>query len=113
MADLTLPPPDLMPEIFEETFEDLEESIPDWYTLKKCEPNYIVHYHDGEIVTLSTDMVQMKQEVEKWEGKDGWARFLNFMNESHIHYEVSVKEVLHHNFPTIWSLMKLPYVMLV
>lgn len=102
----------LMPEIFEELFEDLDESIPDWYTLKKCEPNYVVHYHDGEIVTLSTDMVQMKQEVEKWEGKDGWARFLDFMNESHIHYEVSVKEVLHRNFPTIWSIMKLPYVIM-
>jgi phytoene desaturase (3,4-didehydrolycopene-forming) len=67
--------------VFEEMFEDLDEKISNWYTLKKCFPNYLVHYHDGETVTLSTDMAQMKLEVEKWEGKDGWARFLDFMNE--------------------------------
>lgn len=62
-------------------FEDLGEKIPDWYTLIKCDPNYVLHYHDGETVELSTDMTKMKLEIEKWEGKDGWARFLNFMEE--------------------------------
>ncbi|KAK9895670.1 phytoene desaturase, partial [Cystobasidium minutum MCA 4210] len=102
----------LMPEIFEEMFEDLEERIQDWYKLIKCDPNYVLHYHDGEKVELSTDMTKMKLEIEKWEGKDGWARFLDFMNESHIHYEVSVKEVLHRNFPNIRSLLSLPYLLM-
>lgn len=62
-------------------FEDLDEKITDWYTLMKCDPNYVLHYHDGETVELSTDMTKMKLEVEKWEGKDGWARFLDFMKE--------------------------------
>lgn len=62
-------------------FEDLEEKISDWYTLIKCDPNYVLHYHDGEKVELSTDMTKMKLEIEKWEGKDGWARFLQFMEE--------------------------------
>jgi len=103
----------LMNEVFEEQFTDLGESREDWYTLVKCDPNYLVHYHDGEVVTLSTDMVKMKKEIEKWEGKDGWIRFMNFMSESHIHYEVSLKEVLHANFPNIRSLLSLPYVFMV
>lgn len=98
-------------EIFEEMFEDLDEKIQDWYKLIKCDPNYVLHYHDGEKVELSTDMTKMKIEIEKWEGKDGWSRFLDFMNESHIHYEVSVKEVLHRNFPNIQSLLSLPYLL--
>lgn len=73
-------------EIFEEMFEDLEERIQDWYKLIKCDPNYVLHYHDGEKVELSTDMTKMKLEIEKWEGKDGWARFLDFMNEVGLHY---------------------------
>lgn len=62
-------------------FEDLGEEISNWYKLIKCDPNYVLHYHDGEKVELSTDMTKMKLEIEKWEGKDGWARFLDFMNE--------------------------------
>lgn len=69
------------PTVFEEQFADLDEKISDWYKLVQCFPNYVLHYHDGETVTLSTDMAQMKLEIEKWEGKDGWARFLEFMNE--------------------------------
>ena len=84
-------------------------------------------------------MTLMKKEIEKWEGKDGWIRFMEFMEEvcaplssngctnvhlgprliatfvvpsqSHIHYEVSLKEVLHQNFPNIRSVLKLPYVL--
>lgn len=62
-------------------FNDLDETTADHYTLKKCEPNYYVHYHDGECVTLSSDMAVMKKEVERFEGKDGWVRFLKFMDE--------------------------------
>ena len=67
--------------VFEEQFDDLDEKKSDWYELIKCNPNYLVHYHDGEIVTLSTDMTLMKKEIEKWEGKDGWIRFMEFMEE--------------------------------
>lgn len=74
-------PSDRGDSVFEEQFTDLGESREDWYTLVKCDPNYLVHYHDGEVVTLSTDMVKMKKEIEKWEGKDGWIRFMNFMSE--------------------------------
>lgn len=62
-------------------FTDLDEKVEDWYKLIKCEPNYLVHYHDGETVTLSTDMAKMKEEIEKWEGKDGYRRFMDFMSE--------------------------------
>lgn len=43
--------------------------------------NDSIHYDDGEQVKLSTDMPTMKQEIERWEGSGGWARFLAFMDE--------------------------------
>lgn len=47
----------------------------------KCDPNYIIHFHDNDVVTLSTDMSLMRGEIERYEGKDGWERFLRFMKE--------------------------------
>ena len=31
----------------------------------------MIHYHDGEKVTLSSDRAQLREEVEKWEGPGG------------------------------------------
>ncbi|KAG0147735.1 hypothetical protein CROQUDRAFT_655727 [Cronartium quercuum f. sp. fusiforme G11] len=96
----------LMPEVFDDLFDDLGEKVKDWYDLKKCEPNYIVHYDDKEKIILSTDMTKMKTEIERFEGKDGWGRFLDFLAEGHIHYEASIKQVLLRNFPSFSSILK-------
>ena len=48
----------------------------------------------------------MKQEIEKWEGKDGYTRYLSFLKESHKHYELSVTHVLLRNFENIFSMMR-------
>lgn len=40
----------------------------------------------------------MKQEIEKWEGPDGFQRYLTWLAEAHGHYEKSLQHVLHRNF---------------
>jgi len=65
-----------------------------------------VWFDDGEKIRLSTDVAAMKDEVEKWEGKDGFARYLDFLKEAHNHYELGVSHVLLRNFTDIWSLMR-------
>ena len=72
----------------------------------KCEPNYNIWFNDGEMFELSTDNARMKKEVEKWEGKDGFSRYLDFLREAHVHYEVSVTEVLRKNFTSLLSMAR-------
>lgn len=74
--------------------------------LVKCEPNYNIWFGDGERFQLSTDLAFMKKEIEKWEGKDGYSRYLAFLQESHQHYELSVTHVLLRNFTSILSMMR-------
>jgi phytoene desaturase (3,4-didehydrolycopene-forming) len=65
----------LLPHIFRATFADLGTSLEEQgVDLLKCEPNYVVHFHDGKSLVLSTELSAMKAEVEKWEGKDGFGR---------------------------------------
>ena len=72
----------------------------------KCEPNYNLWFSDGESFELSTDVSRMKEEVEKWEGKDGFERYLGFLQEAHRHYEISVAQVLRKNFTSILSMAR-------
>jgi len=48
----------------------------------------------------------MKREIEKWEGKAGFERYLEWLGEAHRHYELSVREVLHKNFTSIFNLLR-------
>lgn len=72
----------------------------------KCEPNYNLWFSDGESFQLSTDVSRMKEEVEKWEGKDGFERYLSFLQEAHRHYELSVTHVLKKNYTSLLSMAR-------
>ncbi|KAF3918019.1 hypothetical protein ABW21_db0203563 [Orbilia brochopaga] len=97
----------LLPNLFHETFADLDTTMTaENIRLLKCKPNYQVFFHDGEKMTLSSDLAHMKPEIEKWEGPDGFGRYLSFLEEGHRHYEFSVQKALKRNFPTILSMMR-------
>ncbi|KAI4253071.1 MAG: hypothetical protein LQ352_003915 [Teloschistes flavicans] len=97
----------LLPGLFRETFEDLGSSLEtEGVQLMKCEPNYNIWFDDGESFELSTDVARMKLEVEKWEGKDGFERYLGFLQEAHRHYEISVAQVLKRNFTWLFSMAR-------
>lgn len=93
--------------MFRDFFDDMDTSLEaEGVELLKCEPNYNVWFGDGECFELSSDVARMKREVERWEGKDGFERYLGFLQESHRHYEISVREVLHKNFTSLLDLLR-------
>nr|OQO32308.1 Phytoene desaturase [Rachicladosporium sp. CCFEE 5018] len=97
----------LLPELFKQTFRELGTTLEaEGVELVKCEPNYNIWFQDGERVQMSSDLAVMKHEVEKWEGKDGYERYLQFLGESHRHYELAVEHVLLRNFTTLLSMLR-------
>lgn len=95
----------LMPKLFEETFNDLGEQIKDHFELLKCKSNYRVCFHDGDIFELSCDLASMYRQIEKYEGvgEQTLLNFLNFLKETHVHYERSVAIALKSNYENWWS----------
>jgi phytoene desaturase (3,4-didehydrolycopene-forming) len=102
----------LLPRLFHQTFAELDTSLEaEGVKLVKCEPNYNIWFGDGGKFELSSDLAVMKREVERWEGREGYVRYLQFLQESHAHYELSVDEVLLKNFTGLgdmlrWSFLK-------
>lgn len=102
----------LMPSVFEETFADLGEDITDWVELRKLPNNYKVHFHDGDTIELSSDLTKMKSVIEKYEtnSNEPFLKFLDFLKESHAHYETSVQQVLKSDFQHWWQLFRLKWI---
>lgn len=69
----------LLPPLFHQLYNDLGTTLDQHVDLIQCNPNYVIHYHDGEKVTLSTDRAKLRQEVERYEGKGGGERLEGFL----------------------------------
>lgn len=94
----------LLPNLFRETFHDLDTSLEaEGVDLLRCPINYQIFFHDGEVFKPTTDLAAMKNEIERYEGKEGFESYLAWMAESHRHYEVSVEHVLHKNHDSIFK----------
>lgn len=92
----------LLPNLFRETFHDLDTSLEaEGVDLLRCPTNYQIFFHDGVVVRPTTDLAAMKAEIERFEGKDGFEAYLAWMAESHRHYELSVEHVLHKNLGSV------------
>ncbi|KAF7990691.1 hypothetical protein HCN44_000496 [Aphidius gifuensis] len=96
----------LMPKIFEETFQDLDENIHDHIELLKCTTNYNLYFHDGEKIQLSTDISELFKCVEKYEknGELAINNLLKFLKESHVHYRRGIKLALKTDFQHWYNL---------
>ncbi|KAI2605026.1 phytoene dehydrogenase [Hypoxylon fragiforme] len=96
----------LLPKLFHETFADLDTSLAaEGVTLLRCPTNYKVWFADSASFELSTDLARMKAQIERYEGADGFRRYLAWLREAHRHYELSVSEVLRRNFTSCWDLV--------
>lgn len=102
----------LMPKLFDETFNDLDESVRDHIDLIKCETNYTVYFHDGDTFDLSSDLVKMYEQIKRLEGDDEHTllNFLDFLKESHSHYERSIEIALRQNYEHWYNEFQLKHI---
>lgn len=97
----------LLPQLFHETFADLDTTlIKAGVELLRCKTNYSVWFHDGACFQHSSDLASMRNEIERWEGPDGFERWVSWLQEGHRHYEISVREVLKKNFMNFWDMAR-------
>lgn len=102
----------LMPKFFEETFNDLDETVDDHIELLKCRTNYTVHFDDGDKFEMSSDMVRLFEQIKRYEGdsEQTLVNVLDFMKETHVHYERSTAIALRHSYQNWWNEFQLKHI---
>jgi phytoene desaturase len=92
----------LMPEVFDQTFSDLGRRREDYYELFKVNPNYRIHFHDGDSIVLQTDMTALQREMDRFE-PGVFHRCLEFLAEGNYAYDISLKKFLGRNFRSLFE----------
>jgi phytoene desaturase len=93
----------LMPEVLEATFAAVGRKLSDYLTLERCDPNYRIHFRDGEQVTFSTDLVRMSRELERLE-PGSFPRYLRFLALGELQYRTSLERFVGRNFDGPWQM---------
>ncbi|ATB30871.1 phytoene desaturase family protein [Melittangium boletus] len=87
----------LMPEVFEETFTALGRRMEDYLTLRRCDPNYRIHYRDGSVITFTSELCAMGRELERVE-PGSFQRYLAFLAQGRIQYRTGLDHLVGRNF---------------
>ena len=87
----------LMPEVFAETYRALGEEMMDHLDLMRIDPTYRVHFHDGASLDLTSDLVEMRAQLEALE-PGAFEAYLRFLSEGYRHYTISLERFVGRNF---------------
>jgi phytoene desaturase len=87
----------LMPEVLEETFAAAGRRLADYLTLERCDPNYRIHFRDGSVLTVTSDLERMARELERLE-PGSFPRYLAFLARGHVQYRTSLDRFVGRNF---------------
>jgi phytoene desaturase len=100
----------LMPDLFEDTYSALGESVPAHLDLRRIDPTYHIRWNDGMDLTLSGDLIELQRQLETIE-PGSLAGLLKYLEEGYRHNQVSLERFIGRNFYSMldyFSIKNLP-----
>jgi phytoene desaturase len=92
----------LMPEVFAETYAALGERMQDHLDLVRIDPTYRIHFHDGSRLDLTSNLVEMRDQLEALE-PGSFEAYLRFLAEGYRHYNLSLERFVGRNFFSLFE----------
>lgn len=94
-----------MPDLIEDCFASLGESMSDWLTLDPVDPLYKAQFADGSELKVHSDTAQMRQAIEDFAGPDeaaGYERYVDFVTKL---YRYEMNDFIDRNIDTPLDLL--------
>lgn len=102
----------LIPELFSKIFTDLGERMDDHLDLRRVDPSYHLHFDDGSELYLTSDLTDMKVQLEAIES-GSFNGFLRYIEDGLLHYKLSLPFLMERNFRKFHEFFNLNNVLLV
>jgi phytoene desaturase len=102
----------LMPQLYEQAFADLGECIEDHLELQRVDPTYRIHFKDGTVLALSSDLSAMRTQLEAIE-PGSFRSFLSYLEDSYEYYGLSIEHLVGRNFRNIPEFFNLKNLLLI
>jgi phytoene desaturase len=92
----------LMPEVFEQFFDDLGKNRADYYSLKKLAPYYRVFFEDEGSVDIGPDRSGINAVFDGLE-KKGSEKLEKYLKKASYKYKVAIEEFLYREYRSIFQ----------
>jgi len=92
----------LMPEVWQQTYADLGEKMEAHLNLKRIDPTYRVHFHDGTYIDLTSNLIDMREQLDSL-SPGVFKNYLSFLAEGYRHYTLSLEKFVGRNFFSIFD----------
>jgi phytoene desaturase len=89
----------IMPLLFEAEFAALGVSMRERLQLIRVDPTYRLVFDDGSQLSLTSDMKQMREQLEPFE-PGSFQGLLRYLDEGHRHYQVGIQKLVYRDFRT-------------
>ncbi|MFX1566090.1 MAG: phytoene desaturase family protein [Promethearchaeota archaeon] len=93
----------LMPEIFENFFNEFGKSVADYYELMRLDPNYRIFFGTDDIVEITADLAPNLNTFEGFE-KGGAAKLQEYLDKSKETYEHLMQGIMYKDLDSLWSM---------
>jgi phytoene desaturase len=87
----------LMPDVWRSTYADLGEDLDQHLDLIRLDPTYRVHFHDGSSIDLSSNLVLMREQLDRL-SPGSFEAYLRYLGEGYRHYTLSLQKFVGRNF---------------
>ena len=87
----------LLPELYAETYRALGERMEDHLELVRIDPTYTLFFQDGSQLSLSSDLQEMRRQMETIE-KGSLERMLAYLGEGSRHYALGLEKIITRDF---------------
>lgn len=102
----------LMPDFYSQAFAALDERVEDHLDLIRIDPSYCVHFDDGSILNLTSDMDSMRDQLEGIE-PGSFDNYLRYLREGKRNYELSIPNFAQRDFRSAAEFFNLKNMMIV
>jgi len=92
----------LMPEVFAQTYALLGERMEDHLDLRRIDPTYRIHFEDGTVIALTSELNQLEAQLEAIE-PSSFGGLLRYLDAGRRHYHLALQRFVGRNFPHAWD----------
>ncbi|MFO8061847.1 MAG: phytoene desaturase family protein [bacterium] len=94
----------LMPDVFEHYFSVLGESINDYYSIKRLDPNYRLFFDNREPIDIPADIEGIYEIFDSME-ENGASKLKQFLNIAKFQYDTAMERFMYRDYNSIRNIM--------
>jgi phytoene desaturase len=94
----------LMPEVFERFFSEFGKKVPDYYKLKRLDPNYRVFFSKDNVVDVGADVAKIKKLFDSME-EGGGKKLEEYLRSASYQYEIAMDQFIYKDYRSMFDFL--------